>query len=469
MSPSAQQQQHLFCVRTITLFVALEPSDFDAPLPQDEQATTSTSTSTRSVEDKVRAAASVGCRLKSRLELEGGYTVQTIRIATNPFPEWAYRSTEADDSQHRHHDRILGLLDSALAQQGIEFCSLGPATNPRQLQFCVRAVAASGRFSCSAAVADASFDDDVGNDEIVDAVDMAEACAETIRTIARLGGDDPSPPAHIRNGLGNFRFCVASAKEHIPFFPVARAASSSIKTTTTNDNRVVVRVGIGLENGKLARHILEKEVRTIRKVPTVFRTQFAKAILPVQEICRRAIDTYASSENNNEDNVIVEYLGIDSSLNPSLEEKGSIAAAIESLDEVTVFGGPGTLAAAAAITRSLQSLPGIQLTNGYNGLMLPLCEDVRLVQLAESSSFSISDLLSISQVCGVGVDTVPVPGTVSTKELAALLLDVIGCAHRWDKSLSCRVFPVPGKKAGDTTAFNSPHMINSRILSLSKS
>ena len=131
---------------------------------------------------------------------------------------------------------------------------------------------------------------------------------------------------------------------------------------------------------------------------------------------------------------------------------------------------PGTLAAAATITQTLQSLPGIQ-NCGYSGLMLPLCEDRRLAELISSSSsisaLRISNLLSISQVCGVGVDTVPIPGDCSEKELASLLLDVAGMAHRWKKSLSCRVFPVAGKLAGEWTTFDSPYMVNARILPLS--
>jgi hypothetical protein len=46
-------------------------------------------------------------------------------------------------------------------------------------------------------------------------------------------------------------------------------------------------------------------------------------------------------------------------------------------------------------------------------------------------------------------------------------LDVVGLATRWGKSLSCRVFPVPGKRVGDITAFESPYMINAKILPIS--
>jgi uncharacterized protein len=183
-------------------------------------------------------------------------------------------------------------------------------------------------------------------------------------------------------------------------------------------------------------------------------------LTPLQKIC---LDQLSDNE--------FEFIGIDTSLNPSLDAGGSIATAIECLDEVDVFGGPGTLAASSIITQTLQSLPGIRHC-GYSGIMLPVCEDYRLAELTHTSNNSnytlrILDLLSISQVCGVGIDTVPIPGDCSEKELASLLLDVAGLAHRWKKSLSCRVFPVVGKKAGELTSFDSPFMVNARIMSLS--
>ena len=78
-----------------------------------------------------------------------------------------------------------------------------------------------------------------------------------------------------------------------------------------------------------------------------------------------------------------------------MDDGGSVAEAIETLDEVDTFGGPGTIAAAASITQCLQSLP---MKCGYSGLMLPYCEDRRLTEL----SLPISKMLMISQVCGIG-------------------------------------------------------------------
>jgi uncharacterized protein (UPF0210 family) len=145
-----------------------------------------------------------------------------------------------------------------------------------------------------------------------------------------------------------------------------------------------------------------------------------------------------------------------------------VAASLECLDEVRGgFGGPGTLATAASITQALQNLPRIQ-NCGYSGLMLPVCEDVRLAELS-STTLHIESLLNIANVCGVGVDTVPIPGDDDPESLhlSSLLLDVAGLACRWQKPLTCRVFPLPGKKAGEITELDSPYLINSHVMPLS--
>jgi uncharacterized protein len=393
--------QDSFRVRTVTCFLNLQGSDFQYGGAQ--------------LTEKLCEAAAFLQRAQQVLTI-AGYTVQTLRIATNPFGQWLDTETGTEK---------LELLDRLLEEQQIQFCALGPAETVNEVRDLCAAIvtAASGRFSCSVTLKQ--------ND-----VDMALQCAATIRQIAGIG-----------DGLGNFRFCVAAAAvDCIPFFPVAKADSNSERN----------QFAIGLENGSLASKLLSA-CGSIRNVPTVFSTGMTQALEPLQQLCRNQLE---SSD--------FEFVGIDTSLNPSLDVGGSVAAAIESLDEVETFGGPGTLAAAATITETLQSLPGIQHC-GYSGLMLPVCEDQRLAELTNSSNSAlrISNLLSISQVCGVGVDTVPIPGDCTENELAYLLLDVAGIAHRWNKSLSCRVFPVTGKKAGEWTTFDSPYMVNARIMPLS--
>lgn len=47
---------------------------------------------------------------------------------------------------------------------------------------------------------------------------------------------------------------------------------------------------------------------------------------------------------------------------------------------------------------------------GYSGLMLPPLEDSRLVKEVQAGHLSVRALLDLSAVCGIGLDTVPVPG-----------------------------------------------------------
>ena len=398
--------EHLFRVRTITAFLHLTPDDFE---------------SSSSLELKIQQCSNFLSSFQTKLTT-AGYEVQTVRIATNPFGQYLVHQDSFETRLER--------LDALLSKHDIHFCSLGPATSLDELEHCPTIVAKSPRLSCSATIQ--------AND-----VEMARATADCIIQISKLNA-----APHVDGGLGNFRFCAASCCQtaNIPFFPAAVALSDQERA-----------FALGLENGPLAYELLA-ESGSIAKIPTTFLQGMTAALKPLEELCTSVAAT-VDDDNN------WKYLGIDTSLNPALDrgEHGSVAAAVETLEEVVTFGGPGTVAAAAAVTQALQALPGITKT-GYCGFMLPVCEDLRLADLAPQ--LRISNLLSISAVCGVGVDTVPIAGDVSASLLTSLLLDVANLANRWNKPLSCRVFPVPGTKAGETTQFDSPYLCNSQVFSI---
>ena len=58
------------------------------------------------------------------------------------------------------------------------------------------------------------------------------------------------------------------------------------------------------------------------------------------------------------------------------------------------------------------------------------------------------------------------PGDVSEEKLASLFMDVAALAFRLNKPLSARLFPVPGKKAGDECAFENPYLCDSRVFAV---
>jgi len=150
--------------------------------------------------------------------------------------------------------------------------------------------------------------------------------------------------------------------------------------------------------------------------------------------------------------------GIDVSPAPLGED--SIVGALE-LCGYGRFGTPGTLAVAAALTSALKTtgLP----TCGYCGLMLPVLEDALLGQRWAEGFVNAHQLLLYSSVCGTGLDTVPLPGDIDPASIAHLLLDVATLAVRLQKPLSARLFPAPGKNAGEFTTFTSQYLTNTSI------
>jgi uncharacterized protein (UPF0210 family) len=152
------------------------------------------------------------------------------------------------------------------------------------------------------------------------------------------------------------------------------------------------------------------------------------------------------------------YLGFDPTPAPLYDV--SIGAAIEAFTGAR-FGAPGTLAAAALVTAAVQAVPVCQV--GYSGLMLPVLEDARLAQRWSEGILSLDALLAYSAVCATGLDTVPLPGEVTIEQLVRIYNDVAALAVRWSKPLAARLMPVAGKRPGDMTDFSDPFLTNARL------
>lgn len=196
--------------------------------------------------------------------------------------------------------------------------------------------------------------------------------------------------------------------------------------------------------------------------------------------------------------------GIDASINPGLAEIDSVGAGLEALlppvapgqERLHSFGAMGTLAAVSTTTIAVKSLinststvPGSVFHNGYqfcdatadpsltvfsdhvklvgySGLMLPVMEDVVLAKRASEARYTLRDLLTFSAVCGVGLDTVPIPGDTTPEALAAVYQEVATLAFRLNKPLSCRVLPMHGKTVGDLTDVVSPYLCNTTVFAV---
>jgi uncharacterized protein (UPF0210 family) len=155
------------------------------------------------------------------------------------------------------------------------------------------------------------------------------------------------------------------------------------------------------------------------------------------------------------------FKGFDFSLAPFPEDWCSLALAMENLG-VERIGMMGSLSAAAILAEVLDS--GRWLKAGFNGLMLPVLEDSILATRSVEDSYSIKDLLLYSVVCGTGLDTVPLPGDITTFEIEPLLMDIAALSLRLDKPLTARLMPVPGLKSGEMTQFDFDFFKNGKIL-----
>ena len=245
----------------------------------------------------------------------------------------------------------------------------------------------------------------------------------------------------------NFRFAVAfNCPPGIPYFPVA----------TAGDRR---GFALGTENSALLHGALHSAgaVRrgNVEGVTAAIHQAFSLAMHPLEQAALKL----EQSERE------WAYLGIDSSVAPAIEPP-DIAAAFGCL-ALCAFGESGTLAIAERITAGLKSLD-LRLC-GYCGLMLPVCEDAGLAAAAASGAICIQSLLQYSAVCGVGLDTVPVPGPAAdatpeqrerlTARAAAVILDTAALSGRLRKPLTMRLLPVPGAAPGEVVSLKNPCLV----------
>jgi hypothetical protein len=159
----------------------------------------------------------------------------------------------------------------------------------------------------------------------------------------------------------------------------------------------------------------------------------------------------------------LQFEGIDFSLAPYPTAEQSIGTAVEKLG-VPGFGNHGSLAAIAVLAEAVERAQYSRV--GFNGVMLPVLEDTILANSAVEDMLTINDLLLYSAVCGTGLDTIPLPGSVTEDQLYGVLLDLAVLAQRLGKPLTARLMPIPGKQAGDTTEFNFEFFANSKVMDL---
>lgn len=342
-----------------------------------------------------------------------GYEVQTVRLATIPFPELlsAENIGKLPEFTSQIDDITQGLK--------IGYVSLGPALPemPRSYEVIPEAIFVSKNIFFAGIMADRTHGIDLS---------AVRACADVIVKCATIEA----------NGFANLQFAaLANVKAGAPFLPAAYHDNDDPAfAIATESADLAVQA---FEHAKILEEGRGNLVREIEKHGKQL-TEVAKSLH-----CR--------------------FGGIDFSLAPFPDDAHSLGNAVEKMG-IPKIGWHGSLAAAAILTEAIDRADFPH--TGFSGFMQPILEDSVLAKRAAVGTLTIKDVLLYSAVCGTGLDTIPLPGDTTSGRLVPLLLDLCALALRLDKPLTARLMPVPNKKAGDETNFDFAFFAPSRVMAL---
>jgi uncharacterized protein (UPF0210 family) len=344
-----------------------------------------------------------------------GYEVQTVRLATVPFPQLL------GDANLGKLPELTSQIDDLAQQLKIGYVSLGPALPelPRSYGVIPEAIFVSKNVFFGGVMADQTHGLSLS---------AVRLCAEVIVHCASI---EP-------NGFANLQFAaLANVPAGAPFLPAAY------------HNGDEAAFAIATESADLAVNAFAN-ARTLAEGRGALIAEIEKHGRQLTQIAQ----TELSSST---------FGGIDFSLAPFPEDAVSLGNAVEQMG-VPKVGLHGSLAAAAILTEAVDRADFPH--TGFSGFMQPILEDSVLAKRAAEGRLTLKDALLYSAVCGTGLDTVPLPGDTTSEQLVPLLLDLSALALRLDKPLTARLMPIPGKKAGDETNFDFAFFAQSKIMNL---
>ncbi|HYP41979.1 MAG TPA: DUF711 family protein [Chloroflexia bacterium] len=371
-----------------------------------------------------------------RAALEGaGFTVQTTRLSTQPLEQWV----EAG----RDKRALVASVGKECIEAGIDYCSLGTVQAASGaddevvdalLEEVPSLLLAAGNVFASVQV---GVRTSLGSAINLDAV---RASARIIKALSE----------QTAGGFGNLRFAAAAnCPPHIPFFP----ASYYLEDERNGGNP---EFGLALEAADLAVRAFN-DARTHEEARGNLLALLVEEGGKAAEACAALGSEYGYT-----------FTGLDISMAPYPEPERSIGRALEMLSGAPL-GSPGTLAAAAFFTDVLKEARKHLPTVGYSGLMLPALEDQTLADRAAEGLVDLDTLLLMSAVCGLGLDTVPLPGDVTLAQLERIIFDTASLAVKLDKTLTARLLPVPGMSAGEPAEWpDFPYFAKGRVMKVAE-
>ena len=357
---------------------------------------------------------------------KAGYTLQSIRVITNPFGEYldlTNLQTAKADLQY------LTELLNKFNESGIRLrFAIGAARNKEEIALLPELIAAYGDL-CNACVNVPLDENGVLDNELIE---------QSVYAVQRIANITP-------RGEGNFNFTVNfNCKPFIPYFPAGYHLSHL-------PNSFV----IGLETPDLL-------VEVLKSVPKSPHSQFyADCYRAMLQALQYHVDQVLEMLSAVKLSGKFEFAGIDSSVAPS--KNCSSITKIYELMGLPYFGAAGSVEVSALLTKVFKSIQRVPLV-GFSGLMLAVTEDLGLAEGTQKQYFDIRALLTYSAVCGIGLDTVPVAGNAKAESIAAIMRDTGTMAFRLNKPLTVRLFPIPNKVAGEISEFESDDLCNCRLL-----
>ncbi|WP_109077631.1 DUF711 family protein [Aggregatibacter kilianii] len=359
---------------------------------------------------------------------KSGYTLQSIRIITNPFGEYLdLTNLESAKADLQYLTELLNKLNESGVR--IRF-AIGAATNAQEIALLPELIAAYGDL-CNACVNVPLDDNGVLDNALIE---------QSVQAVQRIAEITP-------RGEGNFNFTVNfNCKPFIPYFPAGYHLSHL-------PNSFV----IGLETPDLL-------VAVLKSVPKSEHNSFyADCYRAMSQALQYHVDEVLAMLSAVKLSGDFEFAGIDSSAAPS--KNCAPMTDVYELMGVPYFGAAGTVEVSALLTKVFKSVQNVPLV-GFSGLMLAATEDLGLAAGTQKQQFDIRALLTYSAVCGIGLDTVPVAGNAGAESIAAIMRDTGTMAFRLNKPLTVRLFPIPNKIAGEMSEFESDDLCNCRILDI---
>ena len=285
-------------------------------------------------------------RQAKRLVEGGGYQVETIRITTQPFPEYVRGLSRAEALRFFRDYDALAMKEQFAGNIGPAM--FGDGDDPAHAELLGEILSATKSLKASLMVA--------GEGGIQ--WKCVQAAARVVKFVEE----------HSPGSTGNFNFAAtAMLAPYAPFFP---------GSYHREDGR---RFAIGTEGANVVERVF---AGTPGDAPLA--TERLTKALSVHAVALERLARQVEKQTG------WMYMGLDGTPAPLREV--SIGAAIEKFTGEK-FGASGTMTAAAIITRAVQAVPVKRV--GFSGLMLPVQEDSLLAQRWSEGTYDMDALLGL--------------------------------------------------------------------------